>query len=415
MLSVVVRLQTEQQTPREYTVKRDKKYVIHFAQSYEVVSSWQNMTDTAKLKLPKNVVIRDKNKRTFNLRDSNKPLGASMDEIPPVFMKGDKITIDHGYWGQTPAGGEKLYMTGEGGIPHLFQGYITGVKSGDLFELTCEDNMWKLKQTGTPKKSWQGVAIEDMLKELLAGTGFNLPPARTDRKTVLEVAKSLKMKLGAYITDGQDVAKVLEELRSKHSLEAYFRGEELRVGLPVYHEEDARMHHFVFSGEKGNIISHSLEFKNKEEEVLSAVARTLVESSAATNHRGKPIKRTAKKEYLITLLNRKFTVTEIEPGEQVPENKEGQRRTFDFTANTPKEQMIAVAKEGLQRYCYEGFSGHFTTFGMPFVRHGDHVKLTDPNQPERDGTYKVKAVTYKGGTSGLRQEIHLDYKIPRTS
>lgn len=415
MLSVIVKIQTEQQTPKEYPVERSKKYVIHFAQSYEVISSWQNMTDTAKLKLPKNVVIRDKNKRTFNLRDANKPLGASIDEIPPVFMKGDKITIDHGYWGLTPTGEQKLYMTGEGTTPHLFEGYITGVKSGDLFELACEDNMWKLKQVSAIKKSWKGVTIENMLKELLAGTGFKLPAERAGRKTVLEVAKSLKMKLGAYVTEKQSVAKVLEELRSSHHIEAYFRGDELRVGQPVYHDEEARTHHFFFNGEKGNIISHNLEFKNREEEVLSAVARTLKESNVSTNHRGKPKKKTEKTEYLVTLLNRKFMVTEIAPGEKIPENLEGERRTYDFTANTEKETMIAVTKEKLQQHCYTGFAGHFVAFGMPFVRHGDNVTLTDPKQPERNGTYKVRAVTYKGGTAGLRQEIHLDYKIPGTS
>jgi hypothetical protein len=48
---------------------------------------------------------------------------------------------------------------------------------------------------------------------------------------------------------------------------------------------------------------------------------------------------------------------------------------------------------------------------MPFVRHGDNVKIINPALPDQDGTYKVKKVVYSGGVGGLRQEIHLDFKI----
>ena len=37
--------------------------------------------------------------------------------------------------------------------------------------------------------------------------------------------------------------------------------------------------------------------------------------------------------------------------------------------------------------------------------------IKNPKQPEQDGLYKVKGVTYSGGTSGLRQTIKLHYKI----
>jgi hypothetical protein len=42
---------------------------------------------------------------------------------------------------------------------------------------------------------------------------------------------------------------------------------------------------------------------------------------------------------------------------------------------------------------------------------GDNVTLVDNILPERNGTYKLKAVKYTGGMSGLRQEISLDSKI----
>jgi hypothetical protein len=51
---------------------------------------------------------------------------------------------------------------------------------------------------------------------------------------------------------------------------------------------------------------------------------------------------------------------------------------------------------------------------MPFVKQGDNVYLIDKSLPERSGYYKVKSVRYTGGVNGLRQEINLDYKIPKS-
>jgi hypothetical protein len=43
---------------------------------------------------------------------------------------------------------------------------------------------------------------------------------------------------------------------------------------------------------------------------------------------------------------------------------------------------------------------------------GDNIKLEDPVLKDRNGTYKVRSVTYMSGVSiGVRQVITLDYKI----
>ena len=65
----------------------------------------------------------------------------------------------------------------------------------------------------------------------------------------------------------------------------------------------------------------------------------------------------------------------------------------------------------LKQFYYTGLRGSFTTFGIPFVRQGDNIQIQDPILPERNGFYKVKEVDYSGGIEGLRQEIHLDFKL----
>ena len=70
-----------------------------------------------------------------------------------------------------------------------------------------------------------------------------------------------------------------------------------------------------------------------------------------------------------------------------------------------------MAYDKLKVYYYTGFRGTFTTFGLPFIQQGDNAQLRDKKLPERNGLYRVKAVDYKGGVGGLRQTIHLDFKI----
>lgn len=98
-------------------------------------------------------------------------------------------------------------------------------------------------------------------------------------------------------------------------------------------------------------------------------------------------------------------------GKEFPANDEGERRTFFFLGITDTNELIKRAKAKLENYYYTGFKGTFTTFGIPFVAQGDNVYLVDKDLPERNGYYKVKSVAYKGGTSGLRQEITVDYLI----
>lgn len=77
-----------------------------------------------------------------------------------------------------------------------------------------------------------------------------------------------------------------------------------------------------------------------------------------------------------------------------------------------EEDMRNWGKEKLLNFYYEGYYGSFVTFGFPYIRFGDHVTIIDNQLRERDGTYKVKAVVYSGGSKkGLRQEIFLDRKV----
>jgi hypothetical protein len=66
----------------------------------------------------------------------------------------------------------------------------------------------------------------------------------------------------------------------------------------------------------------------------------------------------------------------------------------------------------LKKKHYNGLQGTFTTFGVPYVKHGDVIQLTHSLLPEMNGMYMCRAVEYSGGAEqGLRQTISLDFKI----
>jgi hypothetical protein len=65
----------------------------------------------------------------------------------------------------------------------------------------------------------------------------------------------------------------------------------------------------------------------------------------------------------------------------------------------------------LNRYQYDGYRGKFTTFGLPFVEHGNIITITDTLMPERNGNYMVKGVHYTYSVdSGMRQNIELHFR-----
>ena len=114
---------------------------------------------------------------------------------------------------------------------------------------------------------------------------------------------------------------------------------------------------------------------------------------------------------MVTLKNGVKTIKQINKGEVIPENTEGERRTLFYPGATTIHQLADLAFNELIKYYYTGLRGKFTTFGIPFVQQGDIANIQDPILPERNGQFKIKEVKYTGGMDGLRQEISLDFKI----
>jgi hypothetical protein len=395
----VVTKATFVQAPNADFPTRNKTLIYNFISEYDANDTWQELTDTCRLVLPKSVYIRDSVGKLVSLAGPNVNVGGFGDNVP-LFMRGDKVAVEVGYRFFDPSGNETL-LTSE-----IFNGFVTRVGSRKPIVLDCEDNMYKLKQVIAPNKTYAaGTSMEVILKELVAGTGFTV-------NTLTDTT------LGIFSTHNETVAEVLGRLQKDYHFYPYFRGNELRVGSQVYIEQDA-----VDSGRKvfkfqQNIISDDLTYNRIEDVELSAVAYSInkVELAGSTTRKGKNRTRHRRLEVLVTLRNGRVTSFARKDNDLKSDfapNVNGERRTLYFWNVPNTDKLVELAAAELKKYYYKGMRGKFITFGVPFVRTGDNVDVLDPVLPERNGRYKVRSVRYYGGIRGLKQEIELDYLITR--
>lgn len=293
--------------------------------SIEVESAFELFTDTAKIVLPAHLKI---NKNRL------------LNEI----NFGDKVEVKVGYTGN---------------FTTIFKGYVTDIKPSVPIEISCEDEMWKLKQV-TVTDSGRNMTVEKLLNKYYSDYQH----------------KFLNVELGTFYIDNLNKVKILEQLKSDFGLFSFFRNDILYVGLQ-YDPDVAITHNFILDF---NMADDSLQFKRKEQVRLKV--------KAISN-------------------NKNGTKTEIELGDN-----EGDSRTLNFY-NLSETKLREHAERELERLKYDGWRGDFTAFGEPIVKHGDIVRLKSNEQGDNDkvGAYWVDKVVYSFGVDGFRQKITLGPKV----
>lgn len=378
------------QQPTEDFPSRGKTFTIDFLNDAEISSTWQNLTDTAKMVFPKNIYFIDETGRKTTWQGKN-VIGGS--DTPPLVLRGDKVTVDFSYsYYETDKGNSNLFTNNfVTKSNNIFNGYISKIINKMPIEIHCEDNMWKLKQISAPNKVFKGSVynLQTMLKELLEGTGFTV---NADAST----------NIGDFRTMNETVAEVLNRLQS-YNIESYFRGDELRCSGLIYYPEDANEEVFAF---QKNIIEDDLEYRRTDDVKIGIQAYSVnkVELSTVNSQGNKKTKTQRLSAFITRDIN--GNIVEIDP-----KSFEGEKRTLYYYNITSKDTLIQQAGTQLNKLYYEGFFGKFTTFGLPFVKHGDHAILRDDVLPERNGTYEIKEVVYRFGLGGYRQDISVDIRI----
>ena len=321
----------------EIRSKSTKKNVrFDYANSVEVRTSYNSLTDTAVLKLPRKMGWRGKPLTDFVRRN-------------------DSITIRAGY--------------AEHGLETLFQGYVKDVENGRPVEITCENEMRRLK----------GITVEP---EIIPN--FDIRSFMSRYAPDIRVAGPAKMDFGTVTVERQSLAHFLDGLTSKFKwFRAFFRD---GVFVALFDPDALDDVKVISLDPTRNIISDSLKYTLAEDVKVCVKATSIQED------------------------NTKIEVTV--PAEAEANPSEYEQRHFLLPGYTDAALLKEAAEKTLAEYKTDKMEGTLTLFGVPFVRKGDVVRLTDKDRPERNGKrFRVDGVTYSFSTGGYRQEVTLGKRV----
>ncbi|WP_290203406.1 hypothetical protein [Muribaculum intestinale] len=307
-------------------ISGDRSWSLDFVTAVEITRDTEKLTTEAKITLPK------------------KMRWDGSADIP--VRRGDSVRISLGY---------------DDNLQLAFVGYVRDVGFKTPIVITCEDDMFKLKQMPAAKKAYRSVTLETLLKDQGITYRLNIMGEQS---------------LGAYRVTADTVASLLGKL-SEQGVRSFFRYEN---GEPVLYcgvlfERDSTPSQVFKTGL--NIISdQSLQQQKAENMRLRVKAVSLMPDN-------KKIK--------------------VEVGDA-----DGEHRTL-HTYNKTESELKAWAEQEIKRLKRDGLTGSFTTFGASLVDCLDAIGLIIDGK--KAGVYQVKKNVIKYGTSGYRQEITLGLRV----
>lgn len=307
-------------------IKGDRAWSFNFVNAVEITRDTEKLTTEAKITMPKKVKW-DK-----------------ADKIP--VKRGDSVKISLGY---------------DDNLQTAFVGYVRDVGFKTPIVITCEDEMFKLKQMPTKKKAYRSVSLETLLKDQGISYRLNIMGEQA---------------LGAYRVTADTVAALLGKL-SEQGIRSFFRYEDGETVLycGVLFERDTRPAQVFKTGL--NIISdQSLQQQKAENMRLRVKAVGLMPDN-------KKIK--------------------VEVGDA-----DGEHRTL-HTYNKTESELKAWAEQEIKRLKRDGLTGSFTTFGHTLVDCLDAIGIVIDGV--KSGVYQVKKNIVKYGDGGYRQEITLGLRV----
>ena len=308
-------------------IQSDKSWQVPFVTSVEITRDTEKLTDECKVTLPKRIKWDG--------------------EVEIPVKRGDSIKV----W------------TGYGGDQELaFAGYVRSVGIKTPIVLTCEDEMFKLKQMAATKKAYKNVN----LKTLLQDQGLD------------SIKVFGEQNLGQFRVTDDTVAALLGRLQDS-GIRSFYRYED---GKPVLYcgvlfERDTQPSQVFASGV--NIINDS-----SLEQQLAANIRLCIKAVSIMPN------------------NKKI---KVEVGD-----KDGEKRTI-HTYNKTESELKAWAEQEIKRLKVDGLTGSFTTFGYRLVDKLDAIGIKiDGNKM---GVYQVKKNVIKYGSGGYRQEITIGLRVAK--
>ncbi|GEM_PF-2044278 len=354
-------------------------YKVKAVSQITVNLSAEKPCDTAEIRIPTS------KKPMIKQKDDN----GNVKEMELISPK-DKIEIKFGYLGE------------KADLVTVFSGYVSWVSPEAPLVIKAEDGFRAAKHnwiSGEFGSDTKPVWYSDIAKEILSEADLNayIPTPRTMgdwQSTGLQLNKQ---------TIAQAMAKLSQDTEWIHfylpeTNEVYFgpRFPYQRGYLPRGVGKAQRLLYRIGSGRQKSIALEGSQALSAWGNVISA--------SGLKFQSQKPYRRV-----ICNLVDVRFSSKSVEGTAELPASEECGEQEISFTAHYHFKESKAAneaearrrAKEKLAYLNSSQYSGSFTTFGNPMLRHSQIFKLESAEHPGKiDGYYEAKSISFNYSPSG---------------
>jgi len=93
-------------------------------------------------------------------------------------------------------------------------------------------------------------------------------------------------------------------------------------------------------------------------------------------------------------------------------DSEASQLNINYPGITTEKDLKVFADNIYNEYCYDGYTGSITGFGIPRTHAGDSLKIEDKEEPDRNGSYLIEKVTIiYDENGGFSRKNELSYKL----
>ena len=204
----------------------DRNKVLYFPamKEVEINETFDDLTNTALVTLPRNVKFEDRN---------------IYEGADPLIRRGDRIKLSAGYYPNKDV---------------RFDGYISKIDNNVPIVLRCEDKMWAVKQVICPNMSLTDISLRDLIDLIFDSYSYA-------RKEDIEIKVLDNYNIPSIRINEASIGVILKKLRDEFGTYAFFKNDILYVGL-AYYPDLAKEQTFLF---EKSIIESELEYLKKED------------------------------------------------------------------------------------------------------------------------------------------------------
>ncbi len=325
-------------------IEGEHKWELLRITACEIVRDTESLTDTCKLTIPKKTIWHSKD---------------NMAGVPHAPLKrGDKVKVWLGY-------NDNLELA--------FVGYIRDIGFKTPIVLTCEDEMFRLKQMPAKAKAYKSTTLEQLL---------------SDQGIEQEIRVFGEQNLGQYRVKADTVASLLGHLKQQ-GVRSFFRYEPTSRG-----GQSAELAPVLYAG----VLFKPKNAVGRTDQVFATGVNIISDSDL------KQVKADTmriKVKAISIMPNNKRIKVEVGDGD-------GELKKV-FTYNKQEAELKKWAEQEVKRLKRDGLTGSFTTFGYKLVDKLEVIGIKIDGK--RQGKYQVKKNTIKFDNNGYRQTIVLGFRV----